>query len=134
MVLRVIQRGEVVEVVLDLGAFHHPVTEADHYVLDQSPRPGDRVEVSDRTGRGSGQGHIDPVIDQSGIELCRSKFGATLFDLRLESLSGPVGSPTYGPTLGRFKVSDSPEDLSQFGLASEPGDPDLFEFSRRSGR
>ena len=41
-----VERGEVVVVVLDLGALHHPVAEPDEDVLDLAPRPGEQVEVA----------------------------------------------------------------------------------------
>ncbi len=124
---RVVQRGEVVVVVLDLGPLHHPVAEADHHVLDLAGGAGDQVGVADRPRRRARQGHVDPVLGQPGFELAGIERRAARLDQRLQLLARLVGArPDRAPFLGG-QVGDAAQDRGQLGLAAEVADPQLLQ-------
>ena len=79
---RVVQRREVVVVVLDLRAFGDFVAEPDHDVLDQPRGAGDQVLVAERPRRRAGHRHVDPVGDQLRVELDRVEALAARLDQR----------------------------------------------------
>ena len=61
---RVVERGEVVVVVLDLGPLDDLVAEADEDVLDLAPGAGQRMQVAEPHGRRPGQRHVDRLGGQ----------------------------------------------------------------------
>ena len=69
MARRVVEGREVVVVVLDLRALHHPVAEADEDVLDLAPGTGQEVEVAGGDRCDAGKGHVEGVGLQPGLQL-----------------------------------------------------------------
>ncbi len=124
---RVVERGEVVVVVLDLGALQDPVSEADHHVLDLAGRAGDQVQVPGR-GRGRpGQGDVDPILGEAALELGRVEVGGAGLEQRLERLAGAVGAASDRPPLLLGEARDPAQDRGQLGFAAEVADPQLLE-------
>ena len=124
---RVVERGEVVVVVLDLGPLHHPVAEADHHVLDLARGAGDQVGVADRPRRGAGQGDVDPVLGQPRLELAGVERRGPRLDQRLELLAGLVGAGAdLAPFLGG-QLGDAAQDRGQLRLAAEVANPQLLQ-------
>ncbi len=73
---RMVERGEVVEVVLDLGAVHDAIAEADEDVLDLAAGAGDRMDVADAHGRRAGQRDVDRVRRETRVELAGLELAA----------------------------------------------------------
>src|SRR5882757_1328734 len=131
VVRRVVQGGEVVVVVLDLRAFGDFVAEPDHDVLDQPRGAGDQVLVAERPRRRAGQGDVDPVGDQFGVELGRVEALGAPGDQRLELLAGLVGGAADGAPLLRRQLRDPAQNLGQLGFAAEELDPQILQLGAR---
>ena len=80
----VVEGGEVVVVVLDLGALDDAVAEADEDVLDLAARAGQRVQVAEVDRRRAGQRHVDSLGRQASVELRRLEPLARLLQQALE--------------------------------------------------
>jgi hypothetical protein len=124
---RVVERGEVVVVVLDLGPLHHPVAEADHHVLDPACGAGDQVGVPDRPGRRARQGDVDPVLGEPRFQLAGTERLATGLDQRLELLASFVGASADRAPFLRRQLGDPAQDRGQLSLAAEVADPQLLQ-------
>ena len=122
-----VERGEVVEVVLDLGPFDHPVAEADEDVLDLTPGAVEQVQVTDRDRRRAGQGDVDRLGGERGVDLRGLELVAARRELGLERLAGGVGGRADRPPLARLELRDPAQDRSQLRLAAEVAHPQLLE-------
>ena len=122
---RVVERGEVVVVELDLGALHHPVAEPDEDVLDLAPRarsagaggrpaPAARPAASRRSRR-----------RQRALELGRTRARASrALEQRLERLARLVAACADRAALARRGRSAIPRRIvGELGLAAQVARP-----------
>jgi hypothetical protein len=130
---RVVERGEVVVVELDLGTFHHPVAEADEDVLELAAGLGQQVQVADRGRRRPRQGDVERVAGDARLELGGLERLRARSDLLLESLLGLVGAGPDRPALFCRQLADPAQDRGQLRLAPEIPDPQLLERSAVRG-
>ena len=72
---RVVERGEVVVVELDLGPLHHPVAEADEHVLDLALGAHEQVLSRARRRRGARHRDVDRAGRERALELGRLQLG-----------------------------------------------------------
>ena len=124
---RVVERGEVVVVVLDLGPLDHPVAEADHHVLDLPRRAGDQVQVPGRARRRAGQGDVDPVARQPRSSSARVELGGAPLEQLLQRLARPVGAAADLAPFLLGQLGDAAQDRRQLGFAAEVADPQLLQ-------
>ena len=88
MVRRLVERGEVVVVVLDLRALGDLVAEAEEDVDDLAPESASAMQVRDPTGRRAGQGDVDRLARASP----RARLARALDPCPSSSARGP-GEP-----------------------------------------
>jgi hypothetical protein len=122
-----VERGEVVEVVLDLGTLRHPVPEPDEDVLDLPAGATDHVQVAGDDRRRAGEGDVDPLRGQRAIEVGALELARPRGDLGLERLTGGVGGGADGSPLVRVEVGNTAQNPGQLRLAAEVSDPQLLE-------
>ena len=84
MLGRMVQRGEVVVLVLDLRALDDREAEPDEDVLHLAPDLRDQVKAAGRLRRVARQGHVDPVLGQAAVELRGLELGGALAEQLLE--------------------------------------------------
>ncbi len=122
-----VERGEVVVVVLDLRALHHPVAETDHHVFDLAGGAGYQVDVADRERWGTGQGDVDPVGDEPGLQLGSVELLGARREPLLQRLARLVrGGADLAPLLGG-QLGDAAQDPRQLRFATEVADPQLLQ-------
>ena len=129
---RVVERGEVVVVVLDLRAFGDEVAEADHHVLDLPRGAGDQVGVADRPRRRPGQGDVDPVAGEPGSSSVASS-AAALPRAAPRAPCAPCWRrrrPCRVPPPAARRSSAGPRQL---GFAAEVADPQPLQLVARAG-
>ena len=132
---RVVQRREVVVVVLDLGALGDLEAEPDEDVLDLAPRLGDQVQPAGGPRRVARQRHVDPVLGEAGVELRVLELADAA---RRSAPRAPAArrSPAW-PTLPRSSGGRSPIERSaavSSDLRPEVADADLLEVLRPTRR
>ena len=88
---RVVERREVVVLVLDLGALDDREAEPDAHVLHAPADLRDQVQVADRHGRVAGQRHVHAVLDQAAVQLGGLELRGAPLQQRLERLAHLVG-------------------------------------------
>ena len=124
---RMVEGREVVVVVLDLGALHDAVAEADEDVLDLPPRLGQQVEVAGCDRGDAGQGDVEGALDEAPLELVPLELLAASREQPLEvALRGVGGGPDRSPLIRR-QLADPPEDSRQLGLAAQVAHPQVLE-------
>jgi hypothetical protein len=116
---RVVEGGEVVVVVLDLGPLHHAVTEAHEDVLDLAAYGGQHVQVPDRGRPDPWQRHIDGVPGEAPLQLGPFELLAPPRKERLERLPRSVGGGPHGSPLRGGELSDRSQDRRQLRLPSQ---------------
>ena len=124
---RVVERREVVVVVLDLGTLDDPVAEADEDVLDLAPRPGQRVQVAEpdrrRARAASRRSRSAARRPSSSARSWRSRPPSSSASSSLRTSLPAL--PTGPRSLGR-QLADAAQDRGQLRLAgrgSGPGPP-----------
>jgi hypothetical protein len=130
---RVVERGEVVVLVLDLRPLQDREAEPDEDVLELPADLGDQVEMPGRQGRIAGQRDVDPILGQPRIELLRLE---PLRALRQQGLEGPldlVGLLPDRAALVVRQVADRAEGLRELCLATQIADAHLLQLARAAG-
>ena len=105
-----VERGEVVEVELDLGALDHLVAEPDEDVLDLALSAHQQVLRGGRRRRGTRHRHVDRAGDQRALELGRLELRVARLELGLERLARRVGAGADRAALGRVELGDPAQD------------------------
>ncbi len=130
---RVVEGGEVVVVVLDLGTLHDPVAEADEDVLDLAAGAGQRVQVAEpRPAACPGSVTSIALGREAAVELgpleplARPPRAAPRARLRASLPALPTG-----PRCSARQLADAAQDRRQLGLAAQEADPGLLERQRR---
>ena len=132
---RVVERGEVVVVELDLGPLHHPVAEADEDVLDLALGAHEQVLRRARRRRGARHRDVDRAGGQRALELRAPRARPRVRRARprapcaRRSRSEPTGAALGGPEVG-----DPAQDRGQLRLAAQVADPQLLELAGVGGR
>src|SRR6188472_3350063 len=80
---RVVERGEVVVLELDLGPLDDPIAESGEDVLELPARRREQVQMARIEGV-PGQGDVDRLLAQPDLELSRREVAGALVDQRLE--------------------------------------------------
>jgi hypothetical protein len=134
MARRVVQRGEVVEVELDLRALEHAEAEAHEHVLDLPPGLRDEVQRSERRRRVARHGHVHAIRGQPAVELLRLERRGALGQQRRELGAGLVGLAAHPSALLGRKVADRALEHGQRSLATEEPHPDVLDLDAAPGR
>ena len=127
MVRVVVEGVEVVVDELDLWALGHSEPEAEEDVLDLAARGGDEMQPAGRQLRVAGQGDVDGVGREAGVELARVQGGGASLELGLDRLARLIAGLAHGAALVGRQVADAAQELGQLGLAAEVADPDLLQ-------
>ena len=131
---RVVERREVVVVVLDLGALEDREAEPDEDVLHAPADLRDEVQVAGRERRVTGQRHVDAVLREAPVELGRLELLGALGELALERLPDLVRLLPDRAALLRRQLADRAQRGGQLRLAAEQPDAQLLELGRGRGR
>jgi hypothetical protein len=123
----VVERGEVVVLVLDLGALQHREAQPDEDVLHPPADLGDQVQVTERDGRVARQRHVHPVLDQPPVQLGGRQLDGAPLQQRLERLADLVGLLAGRAALLRRQLADRTQRLGQLGLAPQVADAQLLQ-------
>src|SRR3954471_14906045 len=129
----VVERVEVVVDEVDLGALDAREAEAEEDVLDLAPGLGDEVEPTDRLWRLAGEGDVDAVAGEAGVELAGLELFRAVLDERLEGLARLVGGLADRAALLGRELGDAAQEVRQLGLAAEIADAELLERRARGG-
>ena len=132
MVLRDVERLEVVVVELDLGALGHREAHAGEHVHDLvvHPRQGMEAPGDDAAAR---ERQIGPIGGQPGPPLEAVQDHPPALELRLDLGLGQVGlAPHHRPVGGR-QAGQGAEQLGEGALLAEVLDPDLLEVPAGGG-
>jgi hypothetical protein len=124
---RVVERVEVVEDVVDLGALLDVEAQAEEDVLDLAPHGREQVQPADGLGRRAGQRDVDAVGREARVELGRLELRDAVVDEGLERFARLVGGAADLAALGRLELRDAAQDVRQLGLAAEEADAELLE-------
>ena len=127
---RVVERGEVVVLVLDLRALEHREAEPDEDVLHLAPDLGDQVQAAGRLRRVARQRHVDAVLGQAAVELRGLELRGPLLEQLLERHAHLVGRLAHRPALLGRQLADRAQRRGQLGLAAEVAHPQLLELGR----
>ena len=92
-----------------------------------------RCGVADRPRRRPGQGDVDPVGDEPGVELGGVEALGARLEQRLELLAGLVGGAADLAPFLRRQLGDPAQDRGQLGFAAEVADPQLLQLGARGG-
>src|SRR3954466_7660415 len=130
--------GEVegVEVVVDevgLRAFGDAEAEAEEDILDLAPDGGDHVVVAGGRERGAGQGDVDDVFGEPGLQLGRLELRLARLDGGLDRLARLVGAFADRAALLRRQLADVAQQVRQLRLAAEEAHPHLFQLGGPGG-
>ena len=123
----VVERGEVVVVVLDLRALDDLVAEPDEDVLDLAAGPGQRMQVPEPHRRGPGQGHVDRFGGEPAVELGPLVPLLGSGEQLLELAADLVARLADRPPLLRGQIADPAQDRRQLGLPPQEPDPGLLD-------
>ena len=126
----VVERVEVVEDRLDLGALHDPEPEPGEDVLDLAARLGQQVVAADGPDRRAGQRDVDAVGGEALLELAGLELGAAVGDEALERLAGLVGRLADAPALGRLELGDPAQEVRQLRLAAQEANAQRLQRGR----
>ena len=124
---RVVEGGEVVVVVLDLGTLDDLVAEADEDVLDLAPGPGQRMQVAEPHRRRPGQRHVDRLGREPAVELGPLVPLLGRREQRLELAADLVAGLADRAALLRRQLADPAQDRRQLRLAAQEPDPGLLD-------
>ena len=126
VVLRNVERLEVVVVGLDLRAFGHREAHAEEDLLDLFEHLGQRVELAERRGP-AGHRHVELFERELLVEQGRLDRGGALLDERLDARTHLVGElPDLRALLGR-ELAHLLEDDGELPLLAEVFDPQVVE-------
>jgi hypothetical protein len=78
-------------------------------------------------GRRPGQGDIDAILGEAGVDLGRVELRGATFQQRLQRLPGLVSSLADRPALIVGQISDPTQDPGQLRLAAQITDPQLLQ-------
>ena len=113
----VVERVEVVEDGLDLGALDHPEPEAGEDVLDLAARLGQQVVAAHGPDRGARQRDVDAIGREALLQLAGLELRAAVGDEALERLAGLVGRLADAPALGGLELRDPAQEVRELRLA-----------------
>ena len=120
---RVVERVEVVEDGLDLGALEDVEAEADEDVLDLAPGRVSRCRRPDRLRRVAGQRDVDAVGDEPRVELGGARARPARLDRASSAAAGLVGGLAHRAALLGRQLGDAAQEVGQLGLAAEVAGP-----------
>jgi hypothetical protein len=129
----VVERGEVVVLVLDLGTLQHGEPEPHEDVLELAPDLRDQVEMAGRQRRVAGQGHVDAVGGEPRVELLRIEPLGALGQQPLERLLDRVRALAHRTALLRRQLADRAQRLRQLGLAPQVAHAQILELGAAPG-
>ena len=124
---RVVERGEVVVLVVDLGALDDRESEPDEDVLHLAPDLRDEVQAAAGLRRVAGERDVDAVLGEAAVELGRLELGGPLGEQALERHAHLVGRLADGPALLGRQLADRAERRRELGLAAEVAHTQLLE-------
>ena len=130
---RVVQRGEVVVVELDLGALGHREAQAQEHVLDLAPGLGDQVQAPGAGRRIAGQRHVDGVAAQPVVQLRGLQRRRALGQQRLQRHLDLVAALAHRAALLGRQVLDRAQHGGQLGLAAQQAHAQLLQLGGRGG-
>jgi hypothetical protein len=128
-----VERGEVVVLVLDLGTLDDREAETDADVLHAPADLRDEMQMSDRHRRVARERDVQAVLDQPAIELRGRQLRRPLLEQPLERLAHLVGLLAHRPALLGRQLADRAQRLGQLRLAAEVANPQLLQLGGRSG-
>ena len=132
MARRVVQGGEVVVVVLDLGALEHAVAQPDEDVLDLAPRARDQVQVPGADRRAPGEGHVERAGREALSSSAPSSSAAPGLERLLDGRARLVGGLADGAALVGRQLADAPQDPRSARTCARAGAPAGPRARRRS--
>ena len=124
---RMVQRGEVVVLVLDLRALEHREAEADEDVLHAAPDLGHQVQAAGGLRRVAGQRHVDAVFGQAAVQLRRLEFRGALAEQLFERHPHLVRGLAHRPALVCRQLADRAERRGELRLPAEVAHAQLLE-------
>ena len=124
---------EVVEVVLDLGAFHDVEPEVAKERLDPFQGPGNRVEAAGPLSP-PGKGHVDPFPAELGVHRGPGQRLAPGARRLRERVLDLVERLAGRRPLGGGERAETPELLGDYPLAAEKTNPHALHFLAGRGR
>ena len=126
MVFRDIQRGEVVEIVFDLGSGPHAESRVTEDLLDPEPGAGDRMPSAE-SGTAAGQRDIDRIRREPGCQGIRFERLTTRIETLLDGLLGLVDGLTGLWPILRREGAEALEQRRKLSLLSEIGNAHRIE-------
>jgi hypothetical protein len=129
----VVEGGEVVVLVLDLGALEDLEAQPDEDVLELAADLGDQVQVTGRERRVAGQRDVDSILGEAPVELGLLERGAALGDQLLQPHAHRVGGLSHGAALLGRQLADRAQRRRQLGLPPEVADAQVLELRTRVG-
>ena len=132
MILGEVQRGEIVEIVLDFRARAYAESGVAEDAVDPGHRTGDRMAATDR-GTTPRQSDIHCVAGELGLQGCCIERLATIIDLRLQRLLGLVDLLTGLGTFVCGQFTQGFQTRSQLTLLAKVSHPDRIQCGQVSG-
>src|SRR5579864_9038246 len=126
MILRDIERGEIVEVVLDLRSRGNVEPGATEQGLDPKARARHRVQPS-RLLSPARKGHIDATLVELALDVCAPELRATRLECALQLLLRFVDARTGRRPLAGRNRAERLELLGEGPLLAEPAHARLLE-------
>src|SRR5579864_1385657 len=126
MILRDIERGEIVEVVLDLRPRGNVEPGATEQGLDAQPRARHRVQSS-RLLSPARKGHVDATLVKLALDVCALELRATRLECALQLLLRLVDARTGRRPLAGRDRAERLQLLGEGSLLAEPAHACLFE-------
>ena len=127
---RVVERREVVVLVVDLRALEDGEAEPDEDVLHLAPDLRDQVEPAGRLRRVARERDVDPVLGEAAVELRCLELGRALREQLLERHPHLVGRLAHRPALLGRQLADRAERRGELRLAAEVAHAQLLELRR----
>jgi hypothetical protein len=124
---RMVQRCEVVVLVIDLRALDDLEPEPDEDVLHLAPDLRDEMQAPGRPRRVAGKRHVDPVLGEPAVQLGRLQLRGALREQLLQRHANLVGRLPHRPALVGRQLADRPERRRELGPPPEVAHTQLLE-------
>ncbi len=133
VILRLVERGEVVPVGLDFRAVGDIEADRAEDLLDPLPGADDGVDTAPPAAA-SGQGHVECILRQAGFHLPRFERVAAAGERLFDRLLGLVDAAARARTLLGRQACQSLEQLGEHTGFAEVARLDLLQLGRRACR